>query len=664
MLDTPIYLSTLLLPLVAFILVGLFGKTLGERVSQWISVGVVAITAVLSTVIFYDVAILGNEYKEVVYTWIKSGQFSADIKLQFDVLTAVMMIVVSWVSTAVHLYAVGYMKGDKNVSRFMSFLLFFTFSMFLLVSSGNLLQSFLGWEGVGFASYLLIGFYTKKATANTASMKAFIMNRVADMGFLLGIFTIYQIFGTLDFDAIFATRELHIRDGLYFFGYGFNGITLACAFLFFGAMGKSAQFGLHSWLPDAMEGPTPVSALLHSATMVSAGVFLIVRCSPLFENAYYVSAAITVVGALSCIYGAIVATKSNDIKKVIAYSTISQLGYMFLACGLGAYSVAIFHLFTHAFFKALLFVSAGSVIHAMSGKQDMREMGGLWKKIPYTYAAIWIGSIAIAGIPPLSGFFSKDLILETAFASSSTLTGGMGYIMGTFGVIMSAFYSWRLIFLTFHGKPRASADVVAHVHESPAIMLIPMGFLSIMAAVAGWIGYTKFHMPSIEFWNGSIFILAGNTVLQKAHHTPALVKYIPLVLTGLGIIFAYYIVIKKKDKISLFKGVNANRPDKLYEKASRFVFKAGDFFFAIERGLNKIYDSFITMSFILFGRHLWKIWDNIIIDGSISKGLSGLSLKAANRVSAIQSGYVFHYAFVMILGIIVLMGWGLFSILF
>jgi len=627
-----------LLPLISSIIAGF----LKDKPAQIISIAGVFTSAVLSGIIFYNVAILGNTQNQLIYEWIKSGDFIAEFRLKIDVLTAVMLIVVTWISTAVYIYAVGYMHHDKKQAKFMSYLGFFTFCMLVLVTSSNFVQLFLGWEGVGLASYLLIGFWTNKATANTASIKAFIMNRVADCGFLLAIFLIYQVYGSVDFETVFNAEIQQ------------DTINIICFLLFFGCMGKSAQLGLHSWLPDAMEGPTPVSALLHAATMVTAGVFLIARCSPLFEHASYVREIIIVIASLTCVFGGLHAMVKNDIKKVIAYSTVSQLGYMFLACGVGAYSAGIFHLFTHAFFKALLFLSAGSVIHAV-GTQDMRKMGGLRDKIPYTYVAMLIGTLAIVGIPPLSAYFSKDLILESAYASSAMM-GKFGYIMGTLTVFISSFYSFRLMFMVFGKTVVRNQDL--DIHESPKIMLIPMGILAVLAIFAGGVGYYIFHMGAIEFWNGSIFILETNTVLEDAHHVPFIVKYAPLLLTILGFFVAkkycFSFCHSREGGNPVFKGKD------IYMIGSRFFTNLGKITLSKGEGFfNKLYDWFIILVVNSFGKHLWKIWDNIIIDGSISKGLSNISLKTANKVSQIQNGYIVNYAFFMIMGVVVLLGWGL-----
>src|SRR5690348_13381112 len=399
-----------------------------------------------------------------------TGDLQVEWALRLDTLSAVMVAVVTVVSTMVHVYSVGYMAHDHSIPRFMSYLSIFTFFMLMLVTADNFVQLFFGWEGVGLASYLLIGFWYDRPSANAAAIKAFVVNRVGDFGFALGIFAVFYLFGSLQFDTVFAAAPEVAKGSLNFLGHPFPALTVTCLLLFVGAMGKSAQLGLHTWLPDAMEGPTPVSALIHAATMVTAGVFMVARLSPLFEYAPVALAVVCVIGGTTAIFAASVGMAQNDIKRVIAYSTCSQLGYMFFAAGVSAYSAAIFHLMTHAFFKALLFLGAGSVIHALSGEQDMRKMGGIWRLVPITYALMWIGSLALAGIPPFAGYFSKDVILEAAWASGSGV-GLYAFWLGIFAAFLTAFYSWRLIFLTFHGRPRASDEAMHHVHESPQVMI-------------------------------------------------------------------------------------------------------------------------------------------------------------------------------------------------
>lgn len=482
-------------PLIAFLIAGLFGKSIGDKGAQFVTCAAVIVAALSSIVLFFDV-ILNREFVDQSYTttlmtWIASGDFKVQWALKIDTLSIVMMCVVNIVSACVHVYSIGYMSHDAAKGRFMAYLSLFTFAMLMLVTSDNLLQLFFGWEGVGVASYLLIGFWNHKHSANAAAQKAFIVNRVGDFGLALGIMATFVVFGSIQFADIFPNAAQHADATMGFLGFEMHALTVICLLLFMGAMGKSAQLGLHTWLPDAMEGPTPVSALIHAATMVTAGVFLIARFSPVFEYAPTALMVVAVVGATTAFVAATIGMTQFDIKRVIAYSTMSQLGYMFFALGVSAYGAAIFHLMTHAFFKALLFLCAGSVIHAMSDEQDMRNMGGIWKKIPVTYTLMWIGSLALAGIPPLAGYFSKDIVLEAAWADH-TWFGNYAYWMGIAAAFMTAFYSWRLLIMTFHGAPRASKKVMDHVHESPTVMLAPLFVLAAGAILAGFVFYGGF----------------------------------------------------------------------------------------------------------------------------------------------------------------------------
>jgi len=460
------YSLAIFLPLIGAVIAGFFGRRLGDKGSQLVTSGLVILSAVISVIAFIDVAMMGNPFTVDLATWISSGTFEARWALRFDTLTAVMLVVVTLVSSCVHVYSIGYMHHDHSIPRFMAYLSLFTFAMLMLVTADNLLQLFFGWEGVGVCSYLLIGFWYDRPSANAAAIKAFVVNRVGDFGFALGIVGCYLLFDSIAFETIFREAPAMAQASLTFIGIEFPALEIICFLLFIGAMGKSAQLGLHTWLPDAMEGPTPVSALIHAATMVTAGVFLVARMSPVFEYAPETLGFITFIGAATAFFAATIGLTQTDIKRVIAYSTCSQLGYMFFACGVSAYPAAIFHLMTHAFFKALLFLGAGSVIHAMSDEQDMRKMGGIWRHIKKTYILMWIGSLALAGLPFFAGFFSKDIILESAFASGSTI-GTLAFVLGILAACMTAFYSWRLLFMTFHGEPQADEKVMAHVHESP-----------------------------------------------------------------------------------------------------------------------------------------------------------------------------------------------------
>lgn len=514
-------LLAVFLPLIAFLIAGIFGKNIGDKGAQFVTCAALIVAAFSSIVLFFDV-ILNREFADQSYTtvlmdWISSGDFKVQWALRIDTLSIVMMCVVNIVSACVHVYSIGYMSHDASKGRFMAYLSLFTFAMLMLVTSDNLLQLFFGWEGVGVASYLLIGFWNHKHSANAAAQKAFIVNRVGDFGLALGIMATFVVFGSIQFTEIFANPAQYANATMNFLGFELHALTVICLLLFMGAMGKSAQLGLHTWLPDAMEGPTPVSALIHAATMVTAGVFLIARFSPVYEYAPIALMVVTVVGATTAFVAATIGMTQYDIKRVIAYSTMSQLGYMFFALGVSAYSAAIFHLMTHAFFKALLFLCAGSVIHAMSGEQDMRNMGGLWKKIPTTYVLMWIGSLALAGIPPLAGYFSKDIVLEAAWADH-TWFGNYAYWMGIAAAFMTAFYSWRLIILTFHGAPRSSRKIMDHVHESPNVMLAPLFVLATGAILAGYVFYGGFvGSSSMHHGNGGTHVASQDHAQQIAH---------------------------------------------------------------------------------------------------------------------------------------------------
>ncbi|MFZ8992712.1 MAG: NADH-quinone oxidoreductase subunit L, partial [Candidatus Puniceispirillaceae bacterium] len=532
------YSLIVFLPLLGAVIAGFLSLYNRDRAAEIVTVSGLLLSLLFSIIAFANVAIGGVPETVVVARWITSGTFVADWSLRFDTLTAVMLIVVTGVSSMVHIYSIGYMSHDNARARFMAYLSLFTFAMLMLVTADNLVQMFFGWEGVGVASYLLIGFWYKKDSAHTAAMKAFVVNRVGDFGFALGILAVYALFGSVQFDDIFAQSSVIAATEMNFLGYRLPALEVAGILLFIGAMGKSAQLGLHTWLPDAMEGPTPVSALIHAATMVTAGVFMICRLSPMLEFAPFALDVITVIGALTAIFAATVGMTQFDIKRVIAYSTCSQLGYMFFAAGVSAYPAAMFHLTTHAFFKALLFLGAGSVIHAMSDEQDLRNMGGIWKKVPVTYAMMWIGSLALAGFPFFAGYYSKDMILEAAYAANSGV-GGMAFWLGCLAAFLTAFYSWRLLIMAFHGAPRASAEVMAHVHESPRVMTLPLLVLAIGAVFAGWLGYEMFVGKGMtQFWGASIFILPTNTAMIDAHHVPSWVKLLPIVLATSGVALA------------------------------------------------------------------------------------------------------------------------------
>ena len=638
-----LYVLPVFLPLIGAAIAGLFGRPLGVRKSQIITCGLMGASAVMSIIVFHNVIIDGDVQQIQLFQWISSGAFDVNWAIRVDELTAVMMFVVTIVSFLVHIYSIGYMSHDPHIPRFFAYLSLFTFFMLALVTSDNFLQLFFGWEGVGLASYLLIGFWYKKPTANAAAIKAFVVNRVGDFGFALGILAIFLSFNSISYDTVFAAAPSLVGNEFEFLGHNFDILTVTCILLFVGAMGKSAQFLLHTWLPDAMEGPTPVSALIHAATMVTAGVFMVARCSPLFEYAPIALSVVTFFGATTAIFAATVALTQNDIKRVIAYSTCSQLGYMFFACGVSAYSAGIFHLTTHAFFKALLFLGSGAVIHAMSDEQDMRKMGGIWKAIPLTYAMMWIGSLALAGVPFFSGFFSKDIILESAFAAHTGL-GQYAFWLGILAAVLTALYSWRLIILTFHGKPRADEKVMAHVHEAPPSMTIPLVLLAIGAIVSGYqllpmVGDTH------DFWGTSILILPEHHALHDAHHVAFWVKALPTIAGVIGIAAAYY-----------FYMIRPDLPAKIATRARPlYLFSYNKWYF------DELYDFALVRPAKYLGYGLWKQGDNAVIDGIGPDGLAAAALGLAKRAVRLQSGYLYHYAFAMLLGLAAVVTWFLFS---
>jgi NADH-quinone oxidoreductase subunit L len=596
------------------------------------------VCAVLSWIALFDV-VGGAETSIYVFTWIDSGSFEATWALRIDALTAVMLIVVTTVSAAVHVYSIGYMHGDPGVPRFFAYLSLFTFSMLMLVTADNLLQMFFGWEGVGLCSYLLIGFWYKRPAANAAAIKAFIVNRVGDFGFALGIVGTYLAFQTIELDAIFAAVPDKVGTTFEFLGFQVDTLTTLCLLLFMGAMGKSAQLGLHTWLPDAMEGPTPVSALIHAATMVTAGVFMVARLSPMFEYAPTALEVVAFVGASTAFFAATIGLVQNDIKRVIAYSTCSQLGYMFFACGVSAYGAGIFHLFTHGFFKALLFLGSGSVIHALHGDQDMRRMGGLYKVLPVTYGLMWVGSLALAGVPFFAGYFSKDIILEASFAAGTGI-GRYAFWLGIAAAVMTAFYSWRLLFMTFHGKFRGDAHTLEHAHESPPIILVPLFVLALGSVVAGYFG-----LPMVEngerFWGDSLLVLPAHDALEAAHHVPSWVQALPLVAAVIGIAVAYALYMA--------------RPAWAGQLASRF--RALYLFLLNKWYFDELYDWLFVRSAKAIGFGLWKGGDGAVIDGLGPDGISAVTLDLARRAKRLQSGYLYHYAFAMLIGVAGLITW-------
>ena len=626
--------AILFLPLAGAI-VGYIGNSLTRYFSEITTSIFVCISAILSILVFWNGLqnnIYGN-YK--IFEWISSGSFTANWSINIDPLSSVMLVVVTFVSAIVHIYSIGYMSHDPHKPRFMSYLSLFTFSMLALVVSDNFLQLFFGWEGVGLCSYLLIGFWFKKESANNAAIKAFIVNRIGDFGLAIGIFLIFFFFGTINFNEAFQVTPQFVETKLVFFGFEFNLITLICIFLFIGAMGKSAQFLLHTWLPDAMEGPTPVSALIHAATMVTAGVFLVVRCSPIFEYSQVALNLVTIVGMLTAIFAASVALVQNDIKKIVAYSTCSQLGYMFFAAGVGAYHVAMFHLFTHAFFKALLFLGAGSIIHAFKDEQDIRNMGGVMKKLPYTYAFMLIGTLALTGFPFLSGFYSKDAIIEFAYLKGSPI-GNYAATIGILTAFLTSIYSWRLFFKSFHGSYNNKKIPIDETHESPFVMLIPLIFLSIGAISSGYIFKDVFiGHQSQNFWQTSIFFL--NEIKHESIPLWFLLTTPFLVLITIPL--AYYFYILNPLLLNNFK--NTNLP--LYN------------FLLNKWYIDELYEKLFVIPAKKIGSFFWKIGDIGLIDKFGPDGISRLIKNISNKTGRLQTGFIYDYAFVMLLGLSILL---------
>ncbi len=686
-----IYKTILFAPLIAAIVAGFGWRIIGEKTAQWLTTGILFLACALSWTVFLG----GATEPEAVHIldWIQSGSLDAAWSIRVDRLTTIMLIVVTSVSSLVHLYSMGYMAHDENwgegeayKARFFAYLSFFTFAMLALVTADNLVQMFFGWEGVGVASYLLIGFYYKKPSANAAAIKAFVVNRVGDFGFALGIFGLFLLTDSIKFDDIFAAAPALAETQLHFLWTEWNAANLLAFLLFVGAMGKSAQLFLHTWLPDAMEGPTPVSALIHAATMVTAGVFLVCRMSPLMEYAPEAKNFIVFMGATTAFMAATVGLVQNDIKRVIAYSTMSQLGYMFVAAGVGVYSVAMFHLLTHAFFKAMLFLGAGSVIHAMHHEQDMRNYGNLRKKIPYTFWAMMVGTLAITGVGiPLTtigfaGFLSKDAVIESAFAGTN---GGYAFWMLVIAALFTSFYSWRLMFMTFYGKARGDKHTHEHAHESPAVMLVPLGVLGLGAVFSGMLFYGSFfgdHNQVNKFFGipahhaaadaghgedshgddshaaampehhgeapeGAIFMAADNHVMDDAHHAPKWVKVSPFIAMLIGFFTAYWFYI-----------INPSLPKKLAEsQRPMYLFLLNKWYF------DEIYDAIFIRPAMAIGRFLWKKGDGNVIDGALNGVAMGIVPFFTRLAGRAQSGYIFTYAFAMVIGIVVLVTWMAFT---
>jgi NADH-quinone oxidoreductase subunit L len=621
--------AVVLLPLLGSIVSGFFGKQIGVYLSQILTSSLVLISAVFSLIIFYKVLTQDYSNNILIFNWISSGNFIVNWSIYIDSLTSVMLVVVSLISSIIHFYSIGYMSNDPHKSRFMAYLSLFTFSMLTLVTADNFLQLFFGWEGVGLCSYLLIGFWYKKSTANKAAIKAFVVNRVGDFGFAIGIFLIFFFYGTVNYNEVFQATPLLANKEVSFIGINFNLITLICLMLFIGAMGKSAQILLHTWLPDAMEGPTPVSALIHAATMVTAGVFLVIRCSPIFEYSQTTLNTIAIVGMVTAFFAATVALVQNDIKKIIAYSTCSQLGYMFFAVGVGAYHVAIFHLFTHAFFKALLFLGAGCAIHSFHEEQDIRLMGGVWKKIPYTYTLMIIGTLALTGFPFLSGYYSKEAIIEFAYFKSTSI-GYSATFVGIFTALLTAIYSWRLIFKTFHGKFNNKNNLNS-IKESHLIMLIPSCLLAIGAIVAGYLFHEIFiGHESSKFWKESILFLQAN----EHGKAPFWLLFTTPIIVILAIPVSFYLFIKNQKILKNF----------IFKNTTLYNFLLNKWYF------DEFYNFIFVEPIKKVGLLLWKKGDIDTIDRYGPDGLAKLIKIISDKAIHFQTGYIYHYAFAMLLG--------------
>jgi NADH-quinone oxidoreductase subunit L len=633
-----LYAVAVFAPLLGAIIAGLLGRQIGDKASQAVTILCMAVAAccgIASFIPFID----GSAEPGVLQlgTWISVDGFDVDWSLRYDALSCMMVAMVTFVATLIHIYSVGYMSHDATIPRFFSYLSLFCFAMLMLVTADSLVQLFFGWEGVGLASYLLIGYWYDRPSACRAAMKAFIVNRVGDLFFATGIACVFFVFGSVNFQDIFANIPQHQNDLYHLFGHDLRAYEVIGVLLFLGAMGKSAQIGLHTWLPDAMEGPTPVSALIHAATMVTAGVFLMARMSPLLEYAPYALGFVTFIGATTCLFAATIGCVQNDIKRIIAYSTCSQLGYMFIAAGVGAFQVSVFHLFNHAFFKALLFLSAGSVIHAMSDEQDIRKMGGLARVIPVTCTVMWIGSLALAGIPPFAGYFSKDAILEAAWANHTGL-GQYGFWCGTIAAFLTAFYSWRLLILTFHGKTRADHHTIDHAHESPAVMLGPLIMLAAGAILTGFLfKYDFIGEGWHEFWGASIFNRPGNTVMEAMEHVPTIVSILPTIMGVLGIALAYLMYMITPSLPARM----ANAVPGVY----RFVLNKWYF--------DELYDRIFVRPVFWLANFLWKTGDGTLIDG-VPNGIAALTVDGSAQAVRIQTGSIAVYAFTMLIGLVAL----------
>ncbi|MEI7804524.1 MAG: NADH-quinone oxidoreductase subunit L [Hyphomicrobiales bacterium] len=619
-------------------------EALGSRTAELITTTLLMISMILSWIAFVQVGFGHQDTRVPLFSWIASGDLKVEWSLRIDTLTVVMLVVVNTVSALVHMYSIGYMHEDPYRPRFFSYLSLFTFAMLMLVTSDNLVQMFFGWEGVGLASYLLIGFWYHKPEANAAAIKAFIVNRVGDFGFALGIFALFMLVNSIDLDTIFAQAPSLTGKTIMFFGWKADALTLICLLLFMGAMGKSAQFLLHTWLPDAMEGPTPVSALIHAATMVTAGVFMVARLSPLFELAPNAQTFVLFIGATTAFFAATVGLVQNDIKRIVAYSTCSQLGYMFVAMGVGAYSVGMFHLFTHAFFKALLFLGSGSVIHAMHHEQDIRHMGGLKDRIPFTYIVMVIGTLALTGFPLTAGYFSKDAVIEGAFVSHNPMAL-YAFVCTVSAALMTSFYSWRLIFKTFHGKPHDKHHY-EEARESPLVMLIPLGVLAFGSIFAGLPFKEIFAGSGVAgFFRDALTFAKSNHILEELHHVPLHVGLLPTAMMVIGFLIAWQFYIRRPD----IPAELARQHEVLY----RFLLNKWYF--------DEIYDFIFVRPAKWLGRFLWKRGDGWLIDGFGPDGVSARVLDVTRNVVRLQTGYLYHYAFAMLIGAAAFITWFMFS---
>ena len=616
----------------------------GSRAAELVTTVFLFASMVLSWFAFADVGFGHHDSHGAMFSWMTSGDLKVDWALRIDTLTVVMLVVVTTISSFVHLYSIGYMADDPFQPRFFSYLSLFTFAMLMLVTADNLVQLFFGWEGVGLMSYLLIGFWYQKPEANAAAIKAFVVNRIGDFGFSLGIFAVFLMTGAIDFDTVFAQAPALTGKTIHFLSWDVDALTLICLLLFMGAMGKSAQFLLHTWLPDAMEGPTPVSALIHAATMVTAGVFMVARLSPLFELAPNAQTFVTFIGATTAFFAATIGLVQNDIKRIIAYSTCSQLGYMFVAMGTGAYSIGMFHLFTHAFFKALLFLGSGSVILAMHHEQDIRHMGGLKDKIPFTYWTMVIGTLALTGFPLTAGYFSKDAIIEAAYVSTNPMAL-YAFGMTVIAAALTAFYSWRLIFMTFHGSPH-DRHHYEEARESPIVMLIPLGFLAAGAIFAGYPFKELFVGPGVaEFFRDSLKFGPTNHILEDMHHIPYLASIAPTVMMAIGFVIAWEFYIRQPE----LPAELARQQEPLYK------FLLNKWYF------DELYDFLLVRPTLWLGRVLWKYGDGWVIDGLGPDGISARVLDVTRGAVRLQTGYLYHYAFAMLIGVAALITWFMFG---